>query len=60
MKKKTKSLKAYEKPECNVIRIATEYVFCTSVRPDASNSSEAEDNTQWEIGVGRNNGEFEV
>ena len=48
MKKKTKSLKAYEKPECNVIRIATEYVFCTSVRPDASNSSEAEDNTQWE------------
>ena len=60
MKKKTKSLKAYEKPECNVIRIATEYVFGTSVRPDASNSSEAEDNTQWEIGVGRNNGEFEV
>ena len=60
MKKKTKSLKAYEEPECNVIRIATEYVCCTSVRPDASNSSEAEDNTQWEIGVGRNNGEFEV
>ena len=60
MKKKTKSLKAYEKPECNVIRIAKEYVFCTSVRPAASNSSEAEDNTQWEIGVGRNNGEFEV
>lgn len=59
MKKKQK-FKGLRKPECNVIRIATEYVFCTSVRPDASNSSEAEDNTQWEIGVGRNNGEFEV
>ena len=53
MKKKTKSLKAYEKPECNVIRIATEYVFCTSVRPDASNSSEAENSTMF-------NGEFEI
>ncbi len=34
----------YEKPECDFIQIFLEGSFCTSVKPDAQNSTEPE----WE------------
>ena len=60
MNRKQLERRAYVKPECEIIETSTEQFICTSVKPDADTSTEAEENTEWEEQYNRNTGEFQI